>query len=79
MVVYNYNPSTWKTEARGLNIRGQPGLHRGYTARPCLKKRRRKEMSHGEVPAKRRVQAQVRAILEHSSNIKVSYVAGAGE
>jgi hypothetical protein len=36
-------------------------------------------MSHGEVPAKRRVQAQVRAILEHSSNIKVSYVAGAGE
>jgi hypothetical protein len=43
MVVYNYNPSTWKTEARGLNIRGQPGLHRGYTARPCLKKRRRKE------------------------------------
>jgi hypothetical protein len=27
MVVYGYNPSTWKTEVGGLKVQGQPGLH----------------------------------------------------
>jgi hypothetical protein len=27
MAVYFYNPSTGETEARGLRVQGQPGLH----------------------------------------------------
>lgn len=25
--IHTYNPSTWKTEAGGLKVLGQPGLH----------------------------------------------------
>jgi hypothetical protein len=27
MVVYHYNPSTWKAEAEGSQVQGQPGSH----------------------------------------------------
>jgi hypothetical protein len=27
MVAHTYNPSTWEAEARGSQVRGQPGLH----------------------------------------------------
>jgi hypothetical protein len=34
MVANTYNPSTWKTEAGGTIVQGQPG----YLVRPSLKK-----------------------------------------
>jgi hypothetical protein len=27
-----YNPSWWKVKARGLSVRGQPGIHTEYKA-----------------------------------------------
>lgn len=32
-VIHIYNPITWKTEAGGLKVLGQPGLH-GETLSP---------------------------------------------
>jgi hypothetical protein len=48
VMVHTCNPSTQKTESRGLQVQGWSGLQSefkmnlGYTGRPCLKKTKTK-------------------------------------